>query len=136
MAEDEANRDLPPSPDFNPVDWERRRQFIKERFGHARQCTSFKFELCVKLQSAGFDWLGAAFFDYLADFASWAGYIEDRKLDHDQFCWPWTRDAQPKLVDESRGRSQIFKAWLDAEAHSASTINDPKGAEPKTTPTI
>ncbi|RFN50473.1 hypothetical protein FIE12Z_5236 [Fusarium flagelliforme] len=130
MAEEEANRGPPPSPNFNPVDRETRKRFIKERFEHARQWNilqweffhkTAEYELCVKLHNADFEWVGAAFFDYLVDFASWAGYIEDRKLDHDQFCWPWARDMQPKLEDESGGRSQTFKAWLEAGGISAPT---------------
>ena len=94
MAEITSIRGPAPSPNFNPVDRERRRQFIKERFKHAGQWKTLLWELmhkteevkfCGELQHKGFSWVGADFFDYAVDSLTWVGYVKLRGLSLDQF---------------------------------------------------
>ncbi|KAH7179130.1 uncharacterized protein B0J16DRAFT_402519 [Fusarium flagelliforme] len=126
MAE-QYNWDSVPSSNFNPVDRERRRQFIKARFEHSRQWNVLQWELlhkteevklCTKIQQRGLRWVGADFFDYAVDSIAWVEYVKLRGLDRVQFSWPWSDEMRPKVDDAKGGRSQTFKTWLEDEGRS------------------
>ncbi|RBR15224.1 uncharacterized protein FIESC28_07404 [Fusarium coffeatum] len=141
-----SSRGPAPNANFDPSDRVRRRDWIERKLDHdfhwnelQWQLTREKTELqaCIRLHKLGFEKVGAAFFDYTVDWGTWEEYLKLRSLDKYEFCWPWGKIMRPSDKDERQGISQAYKAWLEAEVHSASNPKDPedpKGVKPEAKP--